>query len=101
MDVPGFTEDRHTFGVGREQRLDVCVVLHCDILLARGAKGGYLCVLERVLLQQLKELHVLRVGAGVARLDIIDLKLVKNARNFNFILYGKGDANALRAVAQR
>ena len=58
-------------------------------------------MLERVLRKQLKELHVLRVGAGVARLDIIDLKLVQNVRNLNFILYGKGNANALRTIAQR
>ena len=85
---------------GGEQRL-MLASSSTAMFLRVAPKAVTFACLSGFCAEQLKELHILGVGAGVARLDIVHLKIVENARNLDFILYGKGDANALRAVAQR
>jgi len=58
-------------------------------------------VLEPQRLGALEELHVLRVGPGVAPLDEVNAEPVQQARDLDLVLDREGEPLALGAVAER
>jgi len=100
VDIPGFAEDGDAFRSCGKQRADIRVVFHRDVLASCASECRELGMAQRVRAEQLKELHVLGVGAGVSGLDIIHAEVVEQTRNLQFVLHGKRNAYALRAVAQ-
>ncbi len=81
VDIPGFAEDGDAFRPCGKQRADVCVVFHRNVLAPGASECRELGVTQRVRAKQLKELHVLGVGAGVSGFDIIHAEVVEQARN--------------------
>jgi hypothetical protein len=98
--VPALAEDGHCVGAGGEDRAHVAVVLGLDADLARGAEGDQLGVLQLHAAHALEEFQVLRVGAGVAGLDVMHAERVEALDDLDLVLHGIRDALGLGAVAQ-
>ena len=93
-------EDGDVLGARRQERAQVPVLRGGGVFAARGAEGDDLRVGEPEPRDALEELHLRRVGEGVARLDEVHAERVEGVDDFDLVLDGKGDVGALRPVAQ-
>ena len=96
----GLTVDGHDRGLDLEEAADLGVLGGADALLAGGAEGGELGVLELQLAGLGEELDVAGVGAGPAALDVGHPETLELLGDPHLVGDREMNAQSLRAVAE-
>ena len=86
VQVPGLAEDGYDRGLGGEQGGQVGVLLRGGLGQVGGAEGRQLGVFKGVALDDVEEFLVGGVGAGPARLDVVDAQSVEPVRDADLVL---------------
>ena len=97
---PRLAHQRADRGEAVGQSAQAGVVLGRRVPAAGHAERRDLGVLEALALQQLEQRHLLGVGAGEARLDVVQAQAVEGMRHADLLVHGKGHALALHPIAK-
>ena len=98
VEVPALAEDDDGRRIGRQQGFHILIVLDPDAAPARAAEGGQLRAAQLDAFRTVEELEILRIRAGIARLDVGHAELVECLEDLDLVLHGKG--NAFKAAHQ-
>ena len=100
LDGGGFPDERHDRRLAREHGLEGRVARGLAADAAGRAEGDELGVLQPHVAHAREELRLLRIGAGVSALDVVDAELVELPDDRELVLDGEGEAFHPEAVAK-
>ena len=100
MQLPALAENRHDRRARVEQLADVAIFLHRVFGEACRAERGQLGMLELQLGGALEKVLILGIRPRPAAFNVIDPQIVQLLGDHEFVIHGKRDGLALRAVSE-
>jgi len=100
MKIPALAEDGNDRRLGVEEFANIAIVLHRILRETCRPERSQLRVMQPQALRLSEELAVTRVGARPPAFNVINTQLIQFPRNEDFVIHGKRDSFALRAVTK-
>ena len=101
VQIPCLAENGNDLRSGSKNRLKVGILLRSDSDAMCTSEGAQLCMGQLQAGGSAKKFHILRIGAGISCLDIVQTKVVERADDLDFVINRERHPLALRTVTQR